>query len=319
MANIIQINGFGISSSNAEGDFVPSTWTGSSASQFSGTASLASTASYALNAISASRALTASYFASSNASISDNGSGNITFNTVRTIISASNSIILQSNNTISLTGTTTLVGDLRPGNPITNNTSSWSLGSTSAAWKDLYVSNGSINFVGPTGVEASISYNNASNSVDFSGATVTIPTGSVVPTASFALTSSLALTSSAVAVINDNAPTTRYVPFVTTSGSGVSRPVNNLLTNTNFSYVPASNTLSVTSSWANNTVSSSFASTASYINNGVSFAGSGSIITGSVAISASYGLLIPANTFAVGDIVKIQGVFTKPNAGTATY
>lgn len=54
------------------------------------------------------------------------------------------------------------------------------------------------------------------------------------------------------------------------------------------------------------------------IPNGVSFTSSGSIITGSVAISSSYGLLVPANTFTVGDIVKIQGVFTKPNAATAT-
>ncbi len=67
-----------------------------------------------------------------------------------------------------------------------------------------------------------------------------------------------------------------------------------------------------TSSWADNAL------TASYVNNGVSFVGSGSIITGSVAISASYGLLVPANTFTVGDMVKIQGVFTKPNAASAT-
>lgn len=54
------------------------------------------------------------------------------------------------------------------------------------------------------------------------------------------------------------------------------------------------------------------------IPNGVSFVGSGSIITGSTAISSSYGLLIPANTFTVGDMVRVHGVFTKPIAGTST-
>jgi len=59
------------------------------------------------------------------------------------------------------------------------------------------------------------------------------------------------------------------------------------------------------------------ASFASNLNNGVSFLGSGSIITGSTAISSSYGLYVPANTFTVGNIVKVQGVFTKPNAASS--
>ena len=53
------------------------------------------------------------------------------------------------------------------------------------------------------------------------------------------------------------------------------------------------------------------------LSDGVSFLGSGSIITGSTAISSSYGLYVPANTFTVGNIVKVQGVFTKPNAASS--
>ena len=53
------------------------------------------------------------------------------------------------------------------------------------------------------------------------------------------------------------------------------------------------------------------------LSDGVSFVGSGSIIAGSTAISSSYGLYVPANTFTVGNIVKVQGVFTKPNAASS--
>lgn len=119
----------------------------------------------------------------------------------------------------------TASGHFVPGDPITSNTSSYDLGSPTRAWRDLYVSNGSINFIsGSTSASIQLSTN---GTIAFTGAGVSLP-------------------------------------------------------------------------------------------NGVSFASSGSIITGSTDISSSYELLIPANTFTVGDVVKIQGVFTKPIAGTST-
>lgn len=201
MANIIQINGYTISSSNGGGGPSTPTFpytgsaiisgsltvTGSATSTLGFTGSLLGTSSWATNALTASRASTASYFAGSNASISDDGSGNITFNTARTIISASNKIILQGNNGVDITGTTTINGDLLPGGPYTNNTSSYSLGSTSAAWKDLYVSNGSVYFISGSNT-ASISFTNGA--IDFNNTSVNIPAGSTVPTASFASTAS---------------------------------------------------------------------------------------------------------------------------------
>jgi hypothetical protein len=148
------------------------------------------------------------------------------------------------------------------------------------------------------------------NSIITGSLTVTTGiTGSLVGTASWATNAS---TSSTILVTNDAAPTARYVPFVANSGSGAASITNRLLTNGNFSYTPTSNTLSVTSSWATNAL------TASFLNNGTQYAGVGSIITGSIAISASYGLLVPANTFTVGDIIKIQGVFIKPTSATST-
>ena len=236
------------------GDFVPSSWTGSAASQFAGTASFvvsssraisssfASTSSLAINAVTASRlnaANTSIFAASSN----------------RMVITASNGIIMNAGTVgVVIESKTSVEGDLLPGGTITNNTSSYSLGSPTAAWKDLYVSNGSVYFISGSNT-ASISFINGN--INFGGTNVTIPSGSIVPTASFAISASSANTAS-------------------------------------------------------------FAISASHLNNGVSFAGPGNIITGSVAISASYGLYVPANTFTVGDIIKIQGVFTKPVSATGT-
>jgi len=264
IVNILGIDGGGriyytASSAIGGGDFVPSNWTGSATSQFAGTASFvisssraisssfASTSSLAINALTASR-LNAD-------STSIFGSGN------RMTITASNGLIINAGNPgVDLQSKITVTGNILPGGTITNNTSSYSLGSPTTAWKDLYVSNGSVYFISGSNT-ASISFTNGN--IDFGGTNVTIPSGSIVPTASFALSAS---------------------------------SVN-------------------TASFA---ISTSFAISASHLNNGVSFAGPGNIITGSVAISSSYSLYVPANTFAVGDIIKIQGVFTKPVSATST-
>lgn len=169
IVNVLGIDGGGrlyytassaIGGGGTGGDFVPSSWTGSAASQFAGTASFVLSSSRAINALTASR------LNADNTSIF--GSGN------RMTITASNGLIINAGNPgVDLQSKITVTGDILPGGTITNNTSSYSLGSPTAAWKDLYVSNGSINFVGPSGVEASITYDSSSDSINFSGANVT--------------------------------------------------------------------------------------------------------------------------------------------------
>lgn len=63
---------------------------------------------------------------------------------------------------------------LIPAGPYTNNTSSYNLGSSSAAWKDLYLSNGTIYLLSQNG-NASISYNDSTNTFTFTN-TDGIPT-----------------------------------------------------------------------------------------------------------------------------------------------
>lgn len=108
------------------------------------------------------------------------------------IASLGGSNITQINNTASsvfaTTGSNTFVGNqtfsgsLIPAGPYTNNTSSYDLGSATATWRDLYVSNGSIKMISGSN-SASIQFNGGA--VTFSGASVTLPASSTVPTASY--------------------------------------------------------------------------------------------------------------------------------------
>ena len=85
----------------------------------------------------------------------------------------------------------TVHGDIIPAGPYINNTSSYNLGSPTAAWKDLYVSNGSVYFISGS-TSSSISLNSQGN--------ISIPsaslTGSLQGTASFATSASYSLTAS---------------------------------------------------------------------------------------------------------------------------
>jgi len=81
----------------------------------------------------------------------------------------------------------TIDGDVLPAGPYTDNTSSWNLGSPTAAWNEIYVSNNSLYFISGS-VSSSIGFNNGA--ITFNNATVNLPAGSTVPTASFAETSS---------------------------------------------------------------------------------------------------------------------------------
>lgn len=78
-------------------------------------------------------------------------------------------------------------GNIIPGGPYISNTSSYDLGSPTAAWNKIYVSNNSLHFVSGS-VSSSIGFNNGV--IYFNNATVNIPTGSTVPTASLSQTSS---------------------------------------------------------------------------------------------------------------------------------
>lgn len=76
-------------------------------------------------------------------------------------------------------GTITLSGSLIPAGPYTANTSSYDLGSPTAAWRDLYVSNGSINLISGS-QSASISFTNGA--LDFGSTPISSP--DVIATAS---------------------------------------------------------------------------------------------------------------------------------------
>jgi hypothetical protein len=161
--------------------------TGSVTATMGFTGSLFGTASWA------TRAITASF-------LQNNDPNGLTLSVVKGItLQATDTsigfITLQAKN-IQLTGSTgttiTAYGNILPGGPYTNNTSSFNLGSPTAAWKDIFVSNGSINFISGS-ASASIQFNNGQ--ITFPGAIINIPTGSIIPTSSFATTSSFAQTS----------------------------------------------------------------------------------------------------------------------------
>jgi len=79
-----------------------------------------------------------------------------------------------------------------PGGTIVDNTSSYDLGSPTAAWNKIYVSNNSLHFVSGS-ITSSIGFNDGI--ISFNDAIVNIPTGSIVPTASYTLTASSAINS----------------------------------------------------------------------------------------------------------------------------
>jgi hypothetical protein len=67
----------------------------------------------------------------------------------------------------------TMTGDIIPAGPYVDNTSSYNLGSPTAAWNEIYVGNGSIYFVSGS-VSASIGFNNGV--IDFGNASLSLPT-----------------------------------------------------------------------------------------------------------------------------------------------
>lgn len=89
------------------------------------------------------------------------------------------SLALTASTTVATTATTasslingvvfhgTISSSLIPAGPYTDGTSSYNLGSPTAGWKDLYISNGTIYMLTSTGNSASISYNDVTNTFTF--------------------------------------------------------------------------------------------------------------------------------------------------------
>jgi hypothetical protein len=228
MANIIQINGYAISSSNSGGgSSFPYTGsaiisgslvvTGSTTSTLGFTGSLFGTASWA------TRAITASF-------LQNNDPNGLTLSVVKGItLQATDTSVgfveLQAKN-IQLTGSTgttiTAYGNILPGGPYTNNTSSFNLGSPTAAWKDLYVSNGSINFISGSR-SASIQFNNGQ--ITFPGSSTNISgslTGSLLGTASWATNAAFVTdaTNASAVFVSENQPNNYPWSIPVLEGSG---------------------------------------------------------------------------------------------------
>jgi hypothetical protein len=178
--------------------------TGSTTSTLGFTGSLFGTSSWA------TRAITASFLQN------DNPNG-LTLSVIKGItLQATDTSVgfvnLQAKN-IELTGSTgttiTAYGNILPGGPYTNNTSSFNLGSPTAAWKDLYVSNGSVTFISGSN-QASIKLDN-NNNIIFTGASVTLPTSSTITTAQTASFLSTATTVGQNLITLPNPTAIRYL------------------------------------------------------------------------------------------------------------
>jgi len=107
----------------------------------------------------------------------------------------------------------TVTGHLIPGGTITDNTSSYDLGSATAAWRDLYVSNGSINLISGS-QSASISFTNGA--LDFGTTPIISP--DVIATAS--------VSSNTITFTKGDGST---FPITVDTGSGLS--INSKITN----------------------------------------------------------------------------------------
>jgi hypothetical protein len=168
----------------------PTPLSGSFTGSFFGTASWAQSAS---QAISSSRTTSASYALSSSYTLSSSYALSASY-ALSSSYALSASYALSSSYALSaslaftasylniLNQNLIISGNIIPAGPYTNNTSSYDLGSSTAAWRDLYVSNGSIKMISGSN-SASIQFNNGT--VTFAGASVTLPSSSTVPTASY--------------------------------------------------------------------------------------------------------------------------------------
>jgi hypothetical protein len=170
--------------------------------------------------------------------ISDTGTStlfNISSGSIN-LLNISNAKIINISSSMVITGSLTINGNIIPGGPYTANTSSYSLGSPTAAWKDLYVSNGSVIFLSGS----------TSSSISLGPSGEVSLTGSLQGTASYAATASAApnyiaistsgtsQTISGSLVINQNLTVlgTQSVQYITSSQLNISTNLITLNTNT---------------------------------------------------------------------------------------
>ena len=174
-------------------------------------------------------------------------------------------------------GSQIISGNLIPAGPYVNNTSSYNLGSPTQAWKDLYVSNGSVYFLNGD-VSSSISLDNNGN-IALPSASLT---GSLEGTASFAYSASQALTASlAPNYVLTSTTSSMLQPYVlTTSTSSMSVATASLALRASGSLTGS---LLGTASWASNSI------TASYVSGNI-FTSTNPALSASYALTASYAM-----------------------------
>lgn len=187
-------------------------------------------------------------------------------------------------------GSQIISGNLIPAGPYVNNTSSYNLGSPTQAWKDLYVSNGSVYFLNGN-ISSSISLDN-NGSITLPSASLT---GSLLGTASLATTASHALTASLASnyvLISDtssmlhpyvltNVTSSMLQPYVlTTSTSSMTVGTASLALSASGSLTGS---LLGTASWASSSV------TASYVSGNI-FTSTNPVLSASYALTASYAM-----------------------------
>jgi hypothetical protein len=174
-------------------------------------------------------------------------------------------------------GSQIISGNLIPAGPYVNNTSSYNLGSPTQAWKDLYVSNGSVYFLNGD-VSSSISLDNNGN-IALPSASLT---GSLEGTASFAYSASQALTASlAPNYVLTSTTSSMLQPYVlTTSTSSMSVATASLALRASGSLTGS---LLGTASWASSSI------TASYVSGNI-FTSTNPALSASYALTASYAM-----------------------------
>jgi len=231
-----------------------------------------------------------------------------------------------------------VTSDIIPDGPYVDNTSSFNLGSPTAAWDKIYVSNNSLHFVSGS-VSASIGFNNGV--ISFNNATVNLPSGSISPTASLAQTASYLNTLTQNVIITGSLYNTGDIEskgsvksLYSLGDEGGEFFLAQSQTNTTLaggitidSYQNRIRFFeqggSARGAYIDLTACAGGAGTnllsgGSTSNIAAKYMGFGNNLTGSNLISASYNLLIPANTFTVGDVIKINCLWNKPNSATST-
>jgi hypothetical protein len=176
VSNNITSNGYTVVTSNQTGSFVTNTGTGS----FATTGSNAFTGNQTI-----SGSLTTTGSVNITGSINVNGSTVVTSNQTGSLIVNTGSFAITGSNIFignqTLSGSILISGSIIPNVSSTSTTSSFSLGSLTNAWKDIFVSNGTINFLNGAGqVQASLGAGSSGTTItggtNISGQLIVTPT-----------------------------------------------------------------------------------------------------------------------------------------------